>query len=130
MKKNWKDYINLFNTHKFKLYIWGEPREFSVDEEGDLIYFETPNEYNRDGILYPNDDYCKLIGRSIHDMTDEEWMNMKGLPTFNKNQIERRKNWFDVQVLTAEDLLYLLDIGVVPPQFWDDNTVMNIKDVE
>lgn len=130
MKKNWKDYINLFNTHKFKLYIWGELREFSVDEEGDLIYFETPNEYNRNGILYPNDDYCKLIARSIDDMTDEEWMNMKGLPTFNKNQIERRKNWFDVQVLTAEDLLYLLDIGVVPPQFWDDNTVMNINEVE
>lgn len=126
--KSWKDYPNLFCNGKFKAYPDQDRKEshliVGLQPMFGGIYF-TDN--NNDGFPFLN---CTLIARSIHDITDEEWMDMKGLPTFNKNQIKRRKKWFDVQVLIAEDLLYLLDIGVVPPQFWDDNTVMNINEVE
>jgi len=100
---NWKDCPQLFCNGKFK---------FQVGETtGDFISYATYGSVflegdGYSGVVEIND--CTLIARPIESMTDEEWSKLhfpKG-----KNRIK----WFEITTLMADDLLYLLSIGVYP----------------
>lgn len=110
---SWKEVPHLFANGKFTFrykndsYLLDGTRQ--VGNNNYRLLCDTIYEGNID--VHADD--CTLIARPISDMTDEEWGTMKGVK-FNENQIERRKKWFKIQVLTADDLIYLLSIGVYP----------------
>ena len=112
MKSTWKKYPNLFVNDNFRIKDVSEGRIRSpiYDIKGMSGYYYLVNP-KKNQYTYIHD--AVLIARPISDMTDEEWSEMK-LAKLNKNQIERRKKWFKIQVLTADDLFYLLSIGVYP----------------
>ena len=124
--KSWKDVPHLFGNGKFKV----KEYKFMPDRIYNITGYD--NSFTNGCFIYDgcriNIKYCTLIARKIEDMTDEEWGEMK-LAKFNKNQIERRKKWFKIQVLTANDLLYLLSIGVYPfdQSAFKNGTVIDIN---
>lgn len=124
----WKDVPNLFANGKFKAQVsWGSGKKTIETVDAYFLNYSDEGESFGLGSHCMPLSFCTLIARPISDITDEEWMEMKGLPNFNENQIERRKKWFKVQVLTAEDLLYLLSIGVYPfsQTDFDNGTVID-----
>ena len=118
MKSKWKEYPNLFANDKFKA---REKNGKNWDIKGFGVNEREVGKFFFHGRFAEPINECTLLARPISDMTDEEWGRMK-LAKFNKNQTERRKKWFKIQVLTANDLFYLLSIGVYP---FDQNDFNN-----
>jgi len=67
---------------------------------------------------------CTLIARHIDDMTDEEWETSN---LMRKRSKEMRLKWLKTVVLSAEDMLYLLSIGVYPFKWPTDGSVVDMN---
>ena len=101
-KINWEDCAYLFG-------------EFDVETDTDvwdMIDFIYNNGYDF------NFHRAKLIARSYKDMTNEEWSMSR---IFRKECQRTREDWIEVVELKTEDLIYLLSIKVLPPNFETKN---------
>lgn len=83
----------------------------------------TPHivQVSRDGILQPSLKYCTLIARPISDMTAEE---IKGFPSYTETEPifrDQIEGLLENDVLTFDDRMHLLSIGVYPGKQNDKN---------
>ena len=100
-KPLWFEHAHLFANGKFKV-------------KNDYCYVNNP-----DIIVRVNEDSTStLIARSIDDMTDEEkkihMYECRGV--IHKSQLDSEPRFYE----TPESFLYLLSIGVLPPNFSEE----------
>lgn len=126
--KTWKDVPYFFTNGKFQFIDNWLERETLT---GSMQYKGGTWLLNENGEEVSDANDCTLIARKIEDMTDEEWLKVK-FPKRVLGDKTMRLKWFKFQVLTADDLDYLLSIGVYPfdQSHFETGDVIDIKTLE
>src|SRR5690625_24728 len=119
---HWRDYPQLFANGKFKsLVTYGNGEQETQDIDVYCLDFgDGRGETLNDIPIRMN----TLIARHIDDMTDEEWETSN---LMRKRSKEMRLKWLKTVVLSAEDMLYLLSIGVYPFKWPTDGSVVDMN---
>src|SRR5690625_1729682 len=119
---HWRDYPQLFANAQFKtLVTYGN----GAQETQDLAVHRLAVCGGTDEALNDSPRPMRTpIASHIDDMTDEEWETSN---LMRKRSKEMRLKWLKTVVLSAEDMLYLLSIGVYPFKRPTDGSVVDMN---